>query len=63
MKNLYEKFRALPLTVRAAAIFLSLVVSVAVLIAPGIAIPVLLIAGTIGSFMRIFIYIVEERDR
>lgn len=63
MKNLYEKFRGLPLTVRVAAIFLSLVALVAVLAVPQIAIPVLLIAGTVASFMRIFIYIVDERDR
>ena len=63
MKNLFEKFRALPLSVRAAIVFLTIIVIIAVLAVPHIAIPVLVIAGSVASLMRIFIYMVEERER
>lgn len=63
MKTLFEKFRALPLTVRMAIVFLTIISIIAVLAVPHIAIPFLIIVGIIASLMRIFIYLVEERDR
>ena len=57
----FEKFRALPLTVQIAIVFLLTFVLLAVIAIPQIAIPFLMIVGVIGSVMRIFIYIVEER--
>ena len=63
MKTLFEKFRALPLTVRMAIVFLTIIVIISVLAVPHITIPVLVIAGSVASLMRIFIYMVEERER
>jgi hypothetical protein len=57
----FENFRALPLTVQIAIVFLLTFVLFAVIAIPQIAIPFLMIVGVIGSVMRIFIYIVEER--
>ncbi len=57
----FENFRALPLTVQIAIVFLLTFVLLAVIAIPQIAIPFLMIVGVIGSVMRIFIYIVEER--
>ena len=48
---------------RAAIVFLTIIVMTAVLAVPHIAIPVLVIAGSVASLMRIFIYMVEERER
>ena len=57
----FKNFRALPLTVQIAIVFLLTFVLIAVIAIPQIAIPFLMIVGLIGSVMRIFIYIVEER--
>ena len=61
MKNLYEKFRGLPLTVRIAIVFLTTIATIATLTIPQIAIPFLIIVGIIGSLMRIFIYFTEDK--
>jgi len=61
MMKAFKNFRALPLTVQIAIVFLLTFVLIAVIAIPQIAIPFLMIVGLIGSVMRIFIYIVEER--
>lgn len=61
MKELFEKFRGLPLTVKMAIVFLTMVVLTAVIVEPAITLPFLLIVATVGSIMRILIYTVENK--
>jgi hypothetical protein len=57
----FKNFRALPLTVQIAIVFLLSIVLLALIAIPQIAIPGLIIFGGVASLMRIFIYMVEER--
>ena len=59
---MFSKFKSLPLSVRWAICFVFLIVTLGLLAVPQIVIPVLLIAGTVASLMRIFVYLVEERE-
>ena len=55
------KFLKLPKTVQASIIFITLVVLAGASLFPQIVLPLLIIAGSVGSLMRIFIYLVENR--
>ena len=55
-----NKFRALPFTVRAAIVFLIILVTAGVVLMPEIMIPLLIIFGGIGSVMRIMVYLVHK---
>lgn len=55
-----SKFRALPLTVRMAIVFLICIVSLGIVLMPEIMIPLLIILGGVGSVMRIMVYLVHK---
>ncbi len=55
------KFKSFPITVQLAMIFLSGCVIAAIVTAPEIAIPLVLIFGSVVSAMRIAIFLVEKK--
>jgi hypothetical protein len=58
---MWSKFKSLPLTVRLSIVFLTTIIFLGILALPHIVIPLILIVCGIGSLMRIFVYLVEER--
>ena len=57
---MWSKIKSLPLTVKMAIVFLTLLVAVGVAWAPHIVIPILLIIGAVGSLMRVFVYLIHR---
>lgn len=53
-------FKNLPITVKLAGIFLSIIILAGIFTFPAIIIPLLLIIATVGSLMRIFVYLVHH---
>ena len=53
---MWAKFKSFPLSVRAAIVFLSMVVLAGVIVFPSSMIPFLIIIGAIGAVLRLMIY-------
>jgi uncharacterized membrane protein YjfL (UPF0719 family) len=56
---MWAKFKSFPLSVRAAIIFLTVAITFAVVLMPSVAIPLLVVFGTIASVIRVLVYFVH----
>lgn len=61
MKELYNKFRNLPFSVKCSIIFLCIIIWASIIAFPFDTLMVLGIAGTVASFIRIITYLVEGK--
>ncbi len=58
---MFAKFKAFPITVQIAIVFLTAAVTTAAVIAPSITVPLIMIVGSIVSAMRIAVFLVEKK--
>lgn len=59
--NMRARFKSFPMGVRVAIVFIIVALTTAMIIAPSITFPLVIVLGTILSFLRIAFYVIEKK--